>query len=271
METARVYGIDQESREVLRTFETGSDFTKVPALTRDASRLFASNWKGNAVTEIDLRSGTVVRNLPTLSTPRGLWVTPAADAVYVASYGAGGLGRLDLATGETNVLAEGRALQSLVVDEERGRMYVSDQAAHAILVHDLNDPSSGLTVLAETDPHPNTMILTPDGRLLLVSNRGENGPGGYLTVGRQRGSLLVIRRARRREILDAVAGGMQCTALDVSPGGTLVAFSDFRDDQIHVYRLPSFEVLAEGGGGRLARHAADLLDLDYPGKLDHYE
>ena len=74
--------------------------------------------------------------------------------------------------------------------------------------------------------HPNTIDLTPDGQVLLVSNRGRNGPGGYLTVGKQRGSVLAIDTADGR-VLDAIAGGMQCTALDVSDDGSLLVFSDF--------------------------------------------
>lgn len=269
METARVYEIDRSSRKLLRTFETGSHFTKVPVLSPDRRTLYASNWYGDEVTEIDLETGEVVRNLPALRTPRGLWATD--DALYVASYGGQGLGRIDRATGELAVVARGSgALRSLVFDPLTRRLYGTDQAKDAVFVYDLANPTDELALLARTDPHPNTLDITPDGRLLLISNRGANGPGGYLTVGHQRGSMLVVD-AHSGAILDAVAGGMQCTALDVSADGRYVAFSDFRDDQIHVYEIPPYEVLAAGGGGRLPWHAADLLDLDFPGKLAVYE
>jgi DNA-binding beta-propeller fold protein YncE len=269
METARVFEVDLHTREILRIFETGSEFTKVPVMSPDKETLYASNWYGGEITEIDLVTGTVRRNMPTLPTPRGLYAFE--DAIYVASYGGGGLGRLDLATGETEGVARGSfALRSLVYDPHTRRIYGTDQGRDAIFFYDLEAPSPELVLLTHTDPKPNTLDITPDGRLLLVSNRGADGPGGYLTVGQQRGSMLVVD-AYSGEILDAVAGGMQCTALDVSADGRYVAFSDFRDDQIHVYALPPYEVLARGGGGRLPRHAADLLDLDFPGKLDRYD
>lgn len=269
METARVYEIDRETRAVTRTFHTGSTFTKVPVLSPDRRTLFVSNWHGDEVTEIDLVAGRVVRNIPTLHTPRGL--VSLEGVVYVASYGGGGLGVIDLSTGKTEVVAKGSgALRSILFDPATKRIYGTDQAKDKLFVYDLDLPDEGLVALADTDPKPNTLDMTPDGRLLLVSNRGADGPGGYLTVGNQRGSMLAID-ASSGAILDSVAGGMQCTALDVSPDGHYVAFSDFRDDQIQVFALPPYEVLAAGGGGRSPKHADDLLDLDFPGKLDRYE
>ncbi len=40
--------------------------------------------------------------------------------------------------------------------------------------------------------------------------------------------------------------------------GTQLAFSDFLDNQISVYAIPPYQTLANGGGGRVAAHKAEL-------------
>ena len=58
--------------------------------------------------------------------------------------------------------------------------------------------------------------------------------------------------------LDAIVGGNQTTGLDVAPDGTLLAFSDFLDDRVVVYAIPSYDELVDGGGGRWEQHLVDL-------------
>jgi sugar lactone lactonase YvrE len=60
------------------------------------------------------------------------------------------------------------------------------------------------------------------------------------------------------KVLDAIVGGNQTTGLDVSADGRLLAFSDFLDNRIHVFAVPSYRELAAGGGGRAAAHRAEL-------------
>ena len=53
-------------------------------------------------------------------------------------------------------------------------------------------------------------------------------------------------------------GGNQCTGLDVSPDGNYLAFSDFLDNTIRVYKVPDYETLVAGGGGRAQERFADV-------------
>ena len=114
METARVFELDMDQLEILRTFHTGSNFTKVPVFSPDKKKLYASNWKGHDVVEIDLVSGKRVRSMRTVHTPRGLYVTPDGAHLYVAGYGGSGLARITLATGRSERVARGRALRHIV-------------------------------------------------------------------------------------------------------------------------------------------------------------
>ncbi len=252
METARVYEIDAATREILRTFETESAWSKVIELSADGGRLFVANWSGDDVSEIDLATGELVRRIPVMDTPRGLWASPNGDTLWVAGFGGGELARVDLESGTmTEVFDSDGALRHIVGDDERGVLFVSDMAADCVWRVDTAGGSTERFV--ETDQKPNTIDLSPDGRVLLVSCRGENDPQSYYLPGPEWGSVLLFD-ALTGEPLDAVVGGNQPTALDVSDDGDRFVFSDFLDDTLRMYELPPHEELTAGDGGLFGPH-----------------
>lgn len=256
MQTASVFRIDRRSRRVGRRFPTNSAWTKVMALSPDQRRLYAANWSGNDISEIDLKTGKVRRRLPAVGTPRGLYVTPDGRRLFVAGFERGELQRINLRNGKSKVLMKsGGALRHLVADEKRGILYADDMAADR--VYAVNLKTERVRTLAQTDEKPNTIDLTPDGRVLYVSCRGENNSQSYYVPGPEWGSVLAIDTSSGR-VLDAIVGGNQCTGLDVSADGKYLAFSDFLDARIHVYSIPPYRVLAAGHGGRAKAHLAEI-------------
>jgi DNA-binding beta-propeller fold protein YncE len=255
METASVYEIDVASREVVRRLPTESSWTKVLALSPDESTLYASNWLGNDVSEIDLGSGEVTRRLRTVTTPRGLWVDTTGRSLYVAGYEHGEIEVIDLVTGEGRVLHRSEGSMRHLVGDGRGRVFASDMGRARVLVVDVE--TGDVAVLAPTDRAPNTIELTPDGRVLVVSNRGRNNPESYYLPGPEWGSVLLIDTQTGR-YLDAIVGGNQPTGLDVSSDGRYLAYSDFLDDRVTVYEIPPTDVLMAGGGGRWEAHLTEL-------------
>ncbi len=256
METASVYEVDVSSREVLRRLDTTGVWTKVVALSPDEQTLFASNWVSNDVSEIDLTSGQVRRKLRTVTTPRGLYVTPDGAKLYVAGFEDGDIEVFDLATGEgTVIFSTGGSMRHLVGDPESGLLYASDMSKAKVFVVDT--ATDVVRELATTDRVPNTIDISPDGRVLFVSNRGRNNPETYYKPGPEWGTVVVIDTATG-EYLDAIVGGNQTTGLDVSADGTMLAFSDFLDDRVSVYEIPPYDVLAAGGGGRYQAHLGEI-------------
>jgi DNA-binding beta-propeller fold protein YncE len=256
MESASVYEIDTTTRKVRRRMSTEGSWTKVMALSPDESTLFASNWSSNDVSEIDLDTGRVRRRLPTVPTPRGLYVTEDGDTLYVAGFDGGQLQRIDLRDGSSRILeTTGGAMRHLVGDPDSGRLYADDMGTDAVYVHDMR--GQRVRELADTDAKPNTIDLGADGRVLYISNRGANNPQSYYLPGPEWGSVLVLD-AESGQALDAIVGGNQTTGLDVSDDGSLLAFSDFLDNRVQVYEVPSYDELVDGDGGRFGRHRADL-------------
>ncbi len=256
METAKVFEIDTATRKVLRSFNTESAWTKVIALSPDEKTLYAANWSGNDVSIIDLVSGQLKERIPTAKTPRGLWPTADGRYLYVAGFDRGDLQRIDLKSGSVKTLfTSGGAMRHLVADEQTGRLYCSDMNKDIVWVCDMK--TLKVTKFCKTDEKPNTIELSPDGQILFISNRGENNPKSYYIPGYEWGTILLISTSTGKP-LDAIVGGNQCTALDVSADGHTLVFSDFLDDRLRVYSVPSYQALANGNGGRYAAHFADL-------------
>ena len=256
METAKVFEIDTATRKVLRSFRTESAWTKVIALSPDEKTIYAANWSGNDVSIIDLKTGDLKERIPTAKTPRGLWPTADGRYLYVAGFDDGDLQRIDLKSGAIRtIFVSHGAMRHLVADEKTGKLYASDMAKDVVWVCDMK--SLKVTKFCATDEKPNTIELSPDGRILFISNRGENNPQSYYVPGYEWGTILLVSTATGKP-LDAIVGGNQCTALDVSADGHTLVFSDFLDDRLRVYDVPGYDVLAQGNGGRYAAHFAAL-------------
>jgi DNA-binding beta-propeller fold protein YncE len=256
MSTSTIWEIDRAARKVTRHFKAGGSWTKVLALSPDEKTLYASNWVSDSISEIDLVAGKFVRRLNTVTTPRGLYITPDGRRLFVAGFENGDIQRIDLATGDKKTLIKtGGAMRHMVGDDAKGLLYAGDFSTNEIYVVDL--ATEQVTVLGDTDARPNTIDLTPDGKVLYISNRGKDNPKSYFIPGPEWGSVLAMDASTGR-ILDAIVGGNQCTGLDVSPDGTLLAFSDFLDDTIRVYRIPPYETLATGDGGRFDEHLVEI-------------
>jgi YVTN family beta-propeller protein len=257
METAAVYEIDTATHKVLRVFKTHGSWTKIVLLSPDEKTLWASNWISNDVSQIDLATGKVLHRIPTVANPRGLYQTRDGRSLYVAGFKSGELQKIDVATREGTVVYRraGGSMRHMVADESKGRLYIDDLTSDAVMVLDL--ASDKVTKLASTNHCPNTMGITPDKKVLFVSCRGKDNPKSYYLAGPEWGSVLVIDAATGT-VLDAIVGGNQCTGLDVSPDGKLLAFSDLLDDDIRIYAIPAYATLAAGEGGRATAHLAEL-------------
>lgn len=270
MESGSVYEIDTKRRVVLRNMPTGGQWTKILLLTPDEKTLFAANWTSDDVSEIDLASGKVRRKLKTVRTPRGLTLSPTGDRLFVAGFENGDIERINLATGDRKVLIRtGGAMRHISADPKKGVLFVDDMATAKI--HKVDMATEEVTVFATTDSHPNTMDLGLDGSVLFVSNRGENGASYYLP-GPEWGTVTVFDASTGR-LIDGVVSGNQTTGLDVSEDGRLLAFTDFLDNRLSVYELPTAAVLLKGSSplvaakpGQKSPHQKSLTKTNYKGQ-----
>ncbi len=257
METGRIFQIDAKKKEIKKTMNTGSTWTKVLALSQERGFIYASNWSGNNISAISIESGKLIETIPSVRTPRGIYVTEDGKKLYVAGFAEGEIQRINLETKESKVIYRtGGAMRHIVGDEERGVLYISDMGNSAIYKVDIK--TDKVEKFADTERNPNTIALTPDKEILVVSNRGVNHPSGnYHIPGPEWGTILFYNTSNGK-MVDAILGGNQPTALDVTNDGKYLAFSNFLDGTIEVCGMPSTEALKEGDGGA-SLHYKDMI------------
>jgi DNA-binding beta-propeller fold protein YncE len=256
MSTGEVHEFDFKTRKLLRSFQTKGSWTKVIKISADGKTLYASNWVSNDISVVDLESGKPLRRLRSVRKPRGMHPTRDGKYLYVAGFKKGEIQKLDLATGRGKILfSKGCSIRHIVADEKKRRLYISDIGRGLIFVLDLD--TDRVRLFTRAGNKPNTIDLGPGGRVLFVSNRGARGNVHYTEKGPEWGSVHLID-TESTKLLDAIVGGNQPTALAVSDDGRVLVFSDFLDDRLRVYRVPPYEELVKGGGGRAKSYLKDL-------------
>ncbi|MEE2828509.1 MAG: YncE family protein [Myxococcota bacterium] len=269
LESSLIFEIDRASKRVLRSFSAFGEWPKILELSADETKLYVSNWSSGNIAEIELATGELARDLPGTVVPRGLYATRDGRFLYLAGFGSGEFRRIDLASGDSELLFQDTAsLRHIVADEERGRFFISDLKNARILTFDL---ASGETrVFATVHPKPNTIRLSPDGRVLYVSSRGPNNPVNWLDPGPQWGAITLLD-AETGESLDLVVAGNQPTAMDLSRDGRQLVVSDFIDNRIRLFDLPDTETLRSGEGGRATQALTELPKVGWEGWIPDNE
>jgi DNA-binding beta-propeller fold protein YncE len=256
MSTGQVHEFDFATRKLLRSFDTKGSWTKVIKISHDGKTLFASNWVSSDISVVDLETGKFKRRIKTVRKPRGMYPTEDGKYLYVAGFKKGELQKIDLTTGKGKIVyKEGVSLRHIVADEAKKRLFISDINRGKLLNLDLE--TDKVKLFAQSNNKPNTIDLGPGAKVLFVSNRGKRGDVEYTEKGPEWGSVLLFD-ATSAKILDAIVAGNQPTALAISDDGKTLVFSDFLDNRLRVYRVPSYEELLKGGGGRAKSHLKDL-------------
>jgi DNA-binding beta-propeller fold protein YncE len=221
---------------LVRSISTGSQWSKVVALSPGGEQVAVSNWLGDSVSIISRTTGELVQTVkPGGVTPRGLAFTSDGMSLLVSHYGSGEIVRLDTRNWTVaHVVETGGAPRHIVVDSDDQYAYVSDMGIGSIWVYDLAENTIAGRVAVWYNA--NTIDLSPDDRYLYVSTRGPNNPLGYRYRSLRDGRIYVVRTADRR-VTEVIPGTNQPTGLDVSPDGRLLAFSNFQDNTVELYRI----------------------------------
>jgi len=244
MNTGMVHIFSTADWSCLGSFPSGGSWPKVLLPSRDETRVYASNWESETVTEIDARSRAVIRTFPVSGIPRGLSFSADGKILVAAIYSANALDYISLETGETSTRTYSRhsgAMRHLVYDGIRGLYYATNMQLG--LVYAISERTGAVRRVYQVGQKPNTAAMSPDGRYLFVSCRGPNNPVSYLIEGHEYGRVYMID-LERQSVMGWIWGRDQTTGLDVSPDSRYLAFTDFKEDILELYRI------GEDGGDR---------------------
>jgi YVTN family beta-propeller protein len=239
MENAKVFEIDTKTKKILRTFNNGGNWSKIVYLSFDNKTLYVANWLSNDISIINIANGKLIKKIKTIKTPRGIYVTEDERFMYVAGFDKGELQKINLTNGDKKIIFKsGGALRHIVFNKEENALFISDMAKASIYKLDLSNDK--VIKFATTDSHPNTIEFMHGGKVLVVSSRGVNNAKSYYIPGPTWGSIQFFD-TKSGKLIDAIIAGNQPTALSVY--GSNVAFSNFLDKKIEVFKFPEYEKL----------------------------
>jgi DNA-binding beta-propeller fold protein YncE len=223
----------------IRAFKTGGSWPKVIAYCEKLNCVAVSNWTSNSVAVLDYDSGKVITRLKNSPVPRGIVFTKDGKYLLIASFEGGIVERIDTATWRQSgrVLRANGAMRHIVLTPDGTKCYVSNMMHNEVFEISL-DPFKILYTY-KVGEKPNTIDLTSDGKYLFVSDRGPNNPKGYTVKGLVPGDVRVYDTAART-LYKTIPGGTQPTGLDVSPDDSMLASTNFQDDNFSLFELKGF-------------------------------
>ncbi|MCL1833186.1 MAG: YncE family protein [Leptospirales bacterium] len=228
--------VDMKDFTYKTTIPTLGVWTKIIAFSNDYKLAFASNWESHDVSIIDVDQYKTINRVKVAGIPRGMAVTSDNKYLYVCIFSTGAMQKIDLNTFKVvkTINFPKGAKRHIILDKTKNLFYVSDMYRGSIYV--ISPVDDKVVKEIKVDSKLNTAKLTPDGKYIFVSSRGPNNPESYLLKGPIFGKVYVIDTSNY-EIKEWIWGRNQPTGLDISPDGKFMAFTNFLNNEIELYRI----------------------------------
>jgi len=236
MEENKVYIFYLDTLELKSSYITGGTFPKVIVQSPDGALTLVSNWVTRDISVFDSNTKALLRRIPVGGTPRGMAFSPDGSFVYTAVYDAALVAVVDM---KTNAVVkkwrfnEGEGAARHII-YRGGKLYVSDMFRGTVNI--LDAATGELLKSVRVGPNINTIVMSPDGKYIFASSRGRNNTVDYTMPGPDFGAVYMLN-AQDLTVIDKVWGRNQPTGLAVSPDGKLLAFTDFLDANLELYKI----------------------------------
>jgi len=162
-----VYRIDMKTLKIDKAYRVGA-VPKVVAVTPDDRYVLVTNWCTWDLSVISTKKGWEVKRIPIGAYPRGIAVSPAGNAAYVAVMGGNTLVRVDLRRWTKSSIAVGAGPRAAAFHPSDRYIFVSLNAEGRVAKLDLKRGT--VTAKVATGSAPRSLVLAADGRALYVVN-----------------------------------------------------------------------------------------------------
>jgi len=232
----KVHIYDLDTLVLKTSINTGGVYPKVITQSPNGNITVASNWDSMDISVFDSDTKTLLRRIPAGGTPRGMAFSPDGSLLYVAIYDAPLVVVINM---EQNRIVSrfrlysgaGAARHIIYWDD---KLYVSDMLRGTV---NILDAKTGTLLRSQrVGQNINTIILSPDGRYIFASSRGQNNPQDYTQPGPDFGAIYILN-ASDLSLKERIWGRNQPTGLAISPDGKWLVFTDFLDANLELYHL----------------------------------
>ena len=161
------YRIDTSTWKIDQAYQVGV-VPKVVKATPDGRFVLISNWCSWDLSVISTAKGREVRRIPIGAYPRGIAISPAGNAAYVAVMGGSELVRVDLKTWKTSSIPIGSGPRAIEFSPNDRYIYATLNAEGRVAKLDLRTGS--VVEKVTTGDAPRSLAISHDGRALYVVN-----------------------------------------------------------------------------------------------------
>ena len=231
-----VHIFDSKTLAYKTSVPTEGKMSKVIAQSHDGKIVIVSNWHSQDISFISAEYKKLLFKVSLGSTPRGMVFSPDNSYIYATIFDEPVIAVIDIykrkIVKQFNLYDGNGALRHVLYHNKR--LYVSDMARGRLNI--IDEESGKLIKSAYVGSNLNTIVFSPDKKLIFVSSRGKNNPEDYIFEGPEFGSVSMLS-ADTLSLLGRVWGRNQPTGLDVSPDGRHMIFSDFLDANLELYEI----------------------------------
>lgn len=235
MTTGFVHIVDLTSFEYKKSINVKGVWSKFIAFDKNEEKAFVSNWVSKNISVIDVNTHNLLKIIPVNGIPRGMCVDGENKYLYICIFSNGDIVKVDLSTYKVvKIIKHNRgAKRHIVYDNKNNLFYISDMARGSVVILSAEDDSLVKEVFV--DEKINTIALSETNKYLFISSRGPNNVESYLKKGPVYGKIYIMD-IESFELVDWIWGRNQPTGLTVSPNTNYIAFSNFLDKSIEIYK-----------------------------------
>ena len=164
-----VFAVDVGSRTIVRTTTTGAGPWGITFWTTASdSLMYVTAREGGSITEVDMRTGGVLRTIGVTGRPHGIAIAPNGSTLYVAD-DRGEILFVDRVSGATTRRISAAGAFGIAITPDGNTLYVTTNPGD-ILVVDV--ASAAITKQVGTGGQPRQILVLPDGNSALAANLG---------------------------------------------------------------------------------------------------
>ena len=168
-QSGHVVVLNVHAGDIRHTIPTEGLGSHMVGVTADGTRGYTGNMRSNTISELDLRDGRFLRNLPVPTTPEAINVTPDGKEVWVGSNNTGKLTVVDVSAWSASTAAEGfRWPYRVYFSPDNKTVIVPDMTNEDVRFLD-RATRRELGKISLPGAGPQGITMTPNGRYVLLS------------------------------------------------------------------------------------------------------
>jgi YVTN family beta-propeller protein len=165
-----VFAVDVASRTIVGTSTVGAGPWGIAFWTTATdSLMYVSARNGGSLSEIDMRTGNVLRTIHVGGRPHGVAISPDGSTLYTADDSNGEIVFVNRGTGTVTARLSAQGAWGVALSPDGNTLFVTTNYGYIVVV---DVPSATITKRYWADSQPREIFVMPDNRTAMAANMG---------------------------------------------------------------------------------------------------